>query len=209
MEKFNEIEKNYKEEMKKNNEQLKKLSDDFARTSIELDLTNKTIHCGGRNELEIIGEEKLYITYLGYIDNLLFELRTEIEMELAFEDYVEVAKKENKYKKIMNKRNELVRLIKENTNIFEYFGFAEQVINKVPSVSEFGMILDDITSSKSGYDTKTKFMSTYFQGFREYKYASLENMNEIFNECHNDLREHRLNNEHLVSRTVLTKKFIR
>ena len=32
MEKFSEIEKNYKEEMKKNNEQLKKLSDDFART---------------------------------------------------------------------------------------------------------------------------------------------------------------------------------
>ena len=209
MEKFSEIEKNYKEEMEKNNEQLKKLSDDFARTSIELDLTNKTIHCGGRDELEIIGEEKLYNTYLGYIDNLLFELRSEIEMELAFEDYVEVAQKENKYKRIMNKRNELVTFIKENTNIFEYFDFAEQVINKVPSFPEFGMILDDITSSKRGYDTKTKFMSTYFQGFRKYQYASLKHMIEIFNECHNDLREHRLNNEHLVSRTVLTKKFIR
>lgn len=209
MEKFSEIEKNYKEEMEKNNEQLKKLSDDFARTSIELDLTNKTIHCGGRDELEIIGEEKLYITYLGYIDSLLIDLRSDIEMELAFEDYVEVAKKENKYKKIMNKRNELVRLIKENTNIFEYFDFAEQIINKVPSLSEFGMIYDNILSSRRNLNTKLEFISAYNHGCREYQYASLENMNEIFNECHNDLREHRLNNEHLVSRTVLTKKFIR
>ena len=209
MEKISKIEMNYKEEMKNNNEQLKKLSDDFARTSIELDLTKKTIHCGGRDELEIIGEEKLYITYLGYIDNLLFELSNDIKMELAFENYAEVAEKENEFRKIMNKRNELVRLIKENTNIFEYFDFAEQVINKAPSFPEFGMILDDITSSKRGYDTKTKFMSTYFQGFRKYQYASLKHMIEIFNECHNDLREHRLNNEQLISRTVLTKKFIK
>ena len=209
MEKISKIEMNYKEEMKNNNEQLKKLSDDLARTSIELDLTKKTIHCGGRDELEIIGEEKLYITYLGYIDNLLFELSNDIKMELAFENYAEVAEKENEFRKIMNKRNELVRLIKENTNIFEYFDFAEQVINKVPSFPEFGMILDDITSSKRGYDTKTKFMSTYFQGFRKYQYASLKHMIEIFNECHNDLREHRLNNEQLISRTVLTKKFIK
>ena len=130
-------------------------------------------------------------------------------MELAFEDYVEVVKKENKYKKIMNKRNELVRLIKENTNIFEYFDFAEQVINKVPSLSEFGMIYDNILSSRRNLNTKLEFISAYNHGFREYQYASLENMNEIFNECHNDLREHRLNNEHLVSRTVLTKKFIK
>lgn len=109
----------------------------------------------------------------------------------------------------MNKRNELVRLIKENTNIFEYFDFAEQVINKVPSLSEFGMIYDNILSSRRNLNTKLEFISAYNHGFREYQYASLENMNEIFNECHNDLREHRLNNEHIVSRTVLTKKFIK
>ena len=130
-------------------------------------------------------------------------------MELAFEDYVEVAKKENKYKKIMNKRNELVRLIKENTNIFEYFDFAEQIINKVPSLSEFGLIYDNILSSRRNLNTKLEFISSYNHGCRQYQYASLENMNEIFNECHNDLIEHRLNNEQLVSRTVLTKKFIR
>ena len=79
MDKLNKNEKAYKIMMKRNLKELKKISNDIKRTSIEFIEKGKTGYNAFRWQKELVGEIKLYITYLGYLDSMLLEIGERID----------------------------------------------------------------------------------------------------------------------------------
>ena len=158
--------------------------------------------CEERQSVEV----EMYITYLGYIDSVLMGIKDYIKEQKEINDYKEVTLKENEYKEILKKRSELVKIIKEDTDIFKYFNFAEQVINKVPSLLKFNVIYNEISARREDLSTGIDFIDTYNHGLSDYLFTRFENMDEIFYKYHNELKELRLNNDQSVTRPALTKK---
>ena len=158
--------------------------------------------CEERQSVEV----EMYITYLGYIDSVLMGIKDYIKEQKEINDYKEVTLKENEYKEILKKRSELVKIIKEDTDIFKYFNFAEQVVNKVPSFLEFGIIYNEIFTGREDLSAEIDFINAYNKGLTKYSFTRFEDMNEIFNECYDELSEYYSNNKKLKNSAILTRR---
>ena len=50
----------------------------------------------------------------------------------------------NKYKKLLDKRKQVVKMIKNNTSIYRYLNFADEVISEIPSSTKFYKVYYDM-----------------------------------------------------------------
>lgn len=207
MDKLNKNEKAYKIMMKRNLKELKKISNDIKRTSIEFIEKGKTGYNAFRWQKELVGEIKLYITYLGYLDSTLLEIGERIDslnkIEIKNDEVFEL---KNKYKKLLDKRKQVVKMIKNNTSIYRYLNFADEVISEIPSSTKFYKVYDDMKIMHYTFDIQLEFINAYNNGcFAQKNSVRTSCIDNLFEKSQQEITECRYNNKSSIQRAKLLK----
>lgn len=207
MKKLNKNEKTYKTMMQKNYKKLKLLLDDEVKSEIEFINNGETSYDAFRWQKKLIRQIRIYITYLGYIDSLIVDINQSLNFYSDDEIHLsDIDRLKKEYEEIMQKRNKLLNLIKDNTSMIVDLNFADEVLNEVPSLSKFNLIYNDLKINEYQLNLQAEFIEAYNLFFLKRNKVRSECIEQTFNQYQKLLTEHNEQNEEKIEQAKILKK---
>ena len=128
----------YIKEIKKDKKELNKINNKFTKAEAKAIFTDTLSYRTSLEIDEMETEIDLYITYLGYLDSLINQQKQKYDFNKKF-NYIDDCNLDNqKINFFREEKNNLIKIIKNNTKIFKRTSIDENIFNN-------DNILDDLT----------------------------------------------------------------
>lgn len=181
--------------MKHITRKLKSVDNKFNRADIDLATNGKCSFGAFLWQERLIVEMGIYIYYLGYLDGLLTTEKQAIEWDTKFNNEEERRRHEQKYKDYINKRNDWVAKIDNETRLMRDLDFLADVLNHIPSYEKFNHLYDDMYQNPYQLELQLQFMNYYNTGFMKRSYVDYQYITKQLDICLKDIYANRENNK--------------
>ena len=126
---MNKEEHKYINEMKKNKKELNKINNKFTKAEAKAIFSGTISYRASLEIDEMETEIDLYITYLGYLDSLIEEQKQKYDFNKKFNDEEECNLASKKINYFQQEKENLIKLIKSNTKLFNRSAINESILN--------------------------------------------------------------------------------
>ena len=200
---MNKEEHKYIKEIKKDKNELNKINNRFTKAEAKAIFSGTLSYRTSLEIDELETEIDLYITYLGYLDSLINHQKQKYDFNKKF-NYIDDCNLDNqKIKYFREEKNNLIKIIKNNTKIFKRTSIDENILNN-------DTILDDLTDIyKNNKNSRyiLSFIKCYIKGYQRCNNVDYNYISNYFDKYSRLINIHREKNKNNLTRIrILNKK---
>ena len=156
---------------------VKQIDDEITKKESDLIKFGKARSRCNLETDKLDAQMKIYVTYLGYLDALIFCIKDDIDRGGRIDLYKEKLKLE----KYLNQRNKVLKIIKLKMVYRTTVHNIDEILEEVPSFTKFNLIYDYLKDNSFSVNTHDiEFITSYNIGFAKRYGFSYEFMTNMF-----------------------------